>query len=145
EAFTTSLNLSRPLEDHQSYELLVIGVNQKSFTSEGGVIFRAQETLRTVSTLDTVIVPGGAGLRNSKTLLDLSAWLAKGGCDAGRIAGICGGIYPLAPSGLWDGRTVTTHWLYAQDVAKRSPTLKVKCNASFLKDGPFYTCGSATA
>jgi len=145
EAFTTSLSLSRSFEDHQSYELVVIGVNQKSFTSEGGVIFRAQATLKTVSALDTVIILGGAGLRNAKALLELSAWLVKGGCDARRIAGICGGIYPLAHSGLLDGRTVTTHWRYAQDVAKRFPTLKVKCNASFLKDGPFYTCGSATA
>ena len=52
---------------------------------------------------------------------------------------------PLAPTGLLDGRTVTTHWRFASDVARRFPKLKVNHDALFLKDGPFYTAGGITA
>ena len=145
EAFTTSLSLKQESDDNQTYELIVIGLNQKTFSSEGGIVFRAQETTETVSGLDTIIIPGGSGLQCSQTLLDLSAWLAGSGRSARRLAGICRGVYPLAHSGLLDGRAVTTHWRYAQDVARQFPTLRVKRNASFLKDGPFYSCGSGTA
>jgi transcriptional regulator GlxA family with amidase domain len=62
-----------------------------------------------------------------------------------RIVSISTGIYPLAQSGLIDGRKVTTHWRFAQDVAKRFPKVRLDPAASFTKDGPFYTCGGGTA
>ncbi len=37
-----------------------------------------------------------------------------------RVAAIGGGIYGVAPTGLLDGREVTTHWRYASDVARVS-------------------------
>jgi transcriptional regulator GlxA family with amidase domain len=145
EAFASGIDLGRAVEDVENYELIVVGVKRKSFASQGGMIFQAQRTLETVTGLDTIIIPGGTGLDRSETLLALSAWLAGRGAGVRRLAGISSGIYPLAHSGLLDGRTVTTHWRFAQDVAKRFPTLRVKSNSSFLKDGRFYTCGSGTA
>src|SRR5207247_8850409 len=62
-----------------------------------------------------------------------------------RIASVCTGIYALAPTGLLDGRKVTTHWRFASDVARRFPSLNVDHDALFLKDGPFYTAGGITA
>jgi len=145
EAFTGSLTLGRPEQRNDTYEVILIGLKQKSFTSEGGVAFKADTTTSTVSELDTIIIPGGAGVTRSRTVGELTRWLASQSGYVRRVAAICGGIYPLAHSGLLDGRTVTTHWRFAQDVARRFPTLRVKSTASFLKDGPFYTCGSGTA
>ena len=145
EAFATSLALNRAGNDSDPYELIVVGLKQRTFVTEGGVVFRAQTTADRVAALDTVIIPGGSGITRTRILRKLSCWLAGRAHATRRMAGICGGIYPLAHSGLLDGRTVTTHWRFAQDVARRFPTLRVKSNASFLKDGPFYTCGSATA
>ena len=145
EAFSSSINMGAGSNDGASYELIVIGLKQKRFVSDGGVTLRGQATLPHVNHLDTIIVPGGAGLKQPGTLIELSRWLGERAVRTRRIAGICGGIYPLAHSGVLDGRRVTTHWRFAQDVATRFPTLKVKSNASFLKDGPFYTCGSGTA
>src|ERR1700730_12017175 len=72
EAFTTCLSLKGEADDNQTYELIVIGLNQKTFTSEGGVAFRAQATTETVTGLDTIIIPGGSGLERSKIMLELS-------------------------------------------------------------------------
>jgi transcriptional regulator GlxA family with amidase domain len=142
EAFTTSRSVSQASESGQRYEVIIIGLTQKGFVSESGIAFRASETTQTVGLLDSVIVPGGSGLREA--VMPVSAWLARRAPRLRRIAAICDGVYPLAQSGLLDGRTVTTHWRFAQDLARRFPALKVKTNASFLKDGPFYTCGSGT-
>jgi len=51
----------------------------------------------------------------------------------------------LGPTGLLNGRKVTTHWRFAADVARRFPDLKVNHDALFLKDGGFYTSGGVTA
>ena len=67
------------------------------------------------------------------------------GGSARRIASVSTGIYPLAQSGLLDGRRVTTHWRHAQNVAVSFRRLEVDDSGSFIKDDRFYTCGGGTA
>src|SRR5581483_11629483 len=55
------------------------------------------------------------------------------------------GVFGLASSGLLDGRRVTTHWRYSQELAARFPSLQIHDDALFLKDGPFYTSAGITA
>jgi transcriptional regulator GlxA family with amidase domain len=54
-------------------------------------------------------------------------------------------VYGIAPSGALDGRRVTTHWRFANDLATRFPKLKVDANALYLKDGAFYSSAGITA
>ena len=126
------------------YEVLVIGIS-KSFVAESGVICKAHKTLQTAPALDTLIVPGGSGLRNAETNVKVSAWLKSRAGQTRRIASVCTGIYGLAPTGLLDGRRVTTHWRFARDLAQRFPKLIVNRDALFLKDGRFYTSAGVTA
>jgi transcriptional regulator GlxA family with amidase domain len=58
---------------------------------------------------------------------------------------VCTGIYGIAPSGLLDGRSVTTHWRFAEDVRKRFPLLKVNADCIFLQDEKFYTSAGITS
>ena len=127
------------------YEVLTIGLTNKAFVAESGVEFKPHKTLQTAPALDTLIIPGGSGLRRSDTNAKVSTWLKSRAGRIRRIASVCTGIYGLAPTGLLDGRVVTTHWRFARDVAKRFPKLRVHANALFLKDGPFYTSAGITA
>lgn len=145
DAFTASRSLAAGTGHEPPYQLVVVGLKQRGFVSESGIAFRAQETTDNVSSLDTIIIPGGSGLQQNDTLGVLAAWLATHAGQARRVAAVCGGIYPLAQSGLLDGRTVTTHWRFAHDVAKRFPAVQLKTHSTFVKDGPFYTCGGGAA
>jgi transcriptional regulator GlxA family with amidase domain len=62
-----------------------------------------------------------------------------------RVATVCTGIYGLAPTGLLDGRRVTTHWRFARDVARTFPALRVEDDAIFIRDDRFYTSAGITA
>ena len=95
--------------------------------------------------LDTLIVPGGRGLRSEETARQVAAWIKTHSGQIRRIASVCTGIYGLAPTGLLDGHRVTTHWQNAVDVATRFPKLQVEESALVLKDGKFYTAAGATA
>ncbi len=46
---------------------------------------------------------------------------------------------------MLDGRTVTTHWRLAHDVARAFPLVKVDAASPFVQDGNFLTCGGGTA
>jgi transcriptional regulator GlxA family with amidase domain len=75
----------------------------------------------------------------------VTAWIGSRAGRIRRVASVCTGIYGLAPSGLLDGRRVTTHWKFTADLARRFPRLRVEPNALYVKDGPFYTSAGVTA
>jgi transcriptional regulator GlxA family with amidase domain len=127
------------------YDARILGVSRKTFISEANVIFTAKTTLQKAPDFDTVIIPGGVGVRSGETLRRISEWLATHASRLKRVVSICTGIYPLGQSGLLDGRKVATHWRFAQDIARRFPRVSVDPAKSFIKDGPFYTCGGGTA
>jgi len=127
------------------YEVVTIGVTGRPFTSNSGLVFKPARTLETAPALDTLIVPGGEGLREPRTNAKVSAWLRRRAATIRRVVSVCTGIYGLAPSGLLDGRRVTTHWKFATDLARRFPRLRVEANALFVKDGPFYTSAGVTS
>jgi transcriptional regulator GlxA family with amidase domain len=127
------------------YDVRIIAVDAKTFVSDSNLVVTARETLAKVRDLDTVLIPGGLGMRDGETNRKVAEWLVAHAGDLNRVVSICTGIYALAQSGLLDGRKVATHWRFAQDVARRFPKIRVDQTASFLKDGPFYTCGGGTA
>ena len=127
------------------YQTFTIGLTSDMFRAESGMIFRPDETFQTVPELDTIIVPGGKGLRQSQTSNEISDWLLTRANRTRRIAAISTGIYGLAPTGLLDGCEVTAHWRFSSDVARRFPKLRVDHKRALVKDGPFYTSNSLSA
>jgi transcriptional regulator GlxA family with amidase domain len=127
------------------YEVVTLGLNKKNVTAESGLVIAPSTTLQSSPALDTLIVPGGGGLRKPLQNEPIVRWIKTQSVSIRRIASVCTGIYGLAPTSLLNGRKVTTHWRFAADVAQQFPQLKVDSNALFLKDGPFYTSAGVTA
>jgi transcriptional regulator GlxA family with amidase domain len=121
------------------YQICIIGLTSECFRAESGTVFKPDGTLETVSQLDTIVVPGGSGLWNSLINERIADWVLACANHTRRIAAIGTGIYGLAPTGLLDGREVTTHWRYADDLARRFPNLRVDPRRHLVKDGTFYT------
>src|SRR6266576_4521636 len=145
EAFTMARTDAADGKDQPCYDTRIIGVTGKTFASESGLVFKAEDTLLRASHVDSIIVPGGVAVRAGETYRKISDWLTTHSHRIRRIISVCTGIYPLAASGLLDGRKITTHWRFVQDVARRFPKLRVDPISPFIKDGPFYTCGGGTA
>jgi len=127
------------------YEVTVIGLNSQPFTSENGVIFKPHTTIAKARPLDTLIIPGGRGLRVPDTQRRVATWVADRAENIRRIATVCTGAFGLAATGLLEGRKVTTHWRQAEELSTTFPQLNVDGNSLYLKDGKFYTCAGVTA
>jgi transcriptional regulator GlxA family with amidase domain len=146
EAFSNANDLAQELGvPARPYELVLIGLRRAPFRTESGLLLRPHATLRDAPALDTLIVPGGRGLREPATNARVAEWIAHHADRTRRIATVCTGVYGLAPTGLLDGRRVATHWRFADAVADRFPALRVDGNALFVRDGRFYTSGGITA
>jgi transcriptional regulator GlxA family with amidase domain len=121
------------------YEVHTIGVFSDRFRAEDGLMFEAGRTLSSAPVLDTIIVAGGNGIRRSEVSHEVAAWILKRVNDTRRIGAVCTGIYGVAPTGLLDGREVTTHWRFARDLARRFPRLRIDHRKPFVRDGAYYT------
>ncbi len=132
-------------QSRRFYDANLIGVTGRSFVSETGLVMKARHSLSSPPNLDTIIVPGGHGVRGGETCRRLAYWFKNHARAIRRIVAIGSGIYPVAQSGLLDGRKIATHWRLAQDLADQFPTLKIDPASSFIKDGSFYSCGGGTA
>lgn len=146
EAFASALVAGRDGEMRvPAYSTTILGNSLRSFRSESGIVFKPQHSLRTKIDIDTLFIPGGRGLRQKQTNARVASWIKEHAPRIRRIASVCTGIYAFAPTGLLDGRRVTTHWGFARDVAQRFPALKVDPDALYVKDGPYYTSAGVTA
>jgi transcriptional regulator GlxA family with amidase domain len=121
------------------YEVHTIGVFSDRFRAEDGLMFEAQATLSAAPVLDTVVIAGGRGIRRPEVSDKVAAWILKRVNDTRRIGAVCTGVYGVAPTGLLNGREVTTHWRFARDLAHRFPRLKIDHRKPFVQDGPYYT------
>ena len=154
----TSLDLSGPLEAFSNayvedlsgnrqpcYKVTIAALGAKTFRSESGLLMTARCFLSSLRHLDTLVVPGGGGMRTTAANLKLANWISRRGNGIRRIASVCTGIFGVAPTGLLNGRRVTTHWRFAGELAARYPLLSIDANALYIRDGKFYTSAGVTA
>lgn len=148
----TALDLVGPMEafaaanaGKKAYELVTIGLRRSAVTAESGLVFKPGVTLSDCPRLDTLVIPGGAGLRRPGPNSIIAAWIKERAPATRRIAAVCTGIFGLAPTGLLDGRNVTTHWRFASELAGCFPQLRVTADALYVKDGGIYTSAGITA
>jgi len=136
---------ARHRDGSPAYQPLLIGLDERPIESESGLRLLPNCTLANAPALDTLMVPGGSGLRQGDVGLRVGEWMRERAATTRRLVSICTGIYAFAQSGLLDGRRVTTHWAFADDVAERFPALKMDAEQLFVRDGHCYTTGGVTA
>ncbi len=127
------------------YEVHTLGVFSRRFRAEDGLTFEARATLRGSPVFDTIIVAGGRGIRRPEVSEKVAEWILKRVNVTQRIGAVCTGIYGIAPTGLLDGREVTTHWRFARDLGRRFPRLKIDHRKPLVRDGPYYTTTGLSA
>src|SRR5262249_11378563 len=92
---------------------------------------------------DTVMI--GTGFTVEPASPGMIAFVCNASATAQRIAALCVGDFVLAEAGLLDGRSATTHWMYARDLQARFPGIKVEQDRIFMVDGPVWTSAGMTA
>lgn len=127
------------------YDVRLVGLLGRRFQSESGLVFEAAGQASDGGVADTIIVPGGAGLREPDILKEASRWVLAHRLTARRIVSVCTGAYALAEAGLLNGRRGTTHWRFASHLAAQYPGIDLDPDAIFIKDGPIYTSAGITA
>jgi transcriptional regulator GlxA family with amidase domain len=100
--------------------------------------------LEALADADTVVVPGfdpPAWELPQPVLAALRAAHERGA----RVGSICTGAFALAAAGLLDGRRATTHWAYAQRLARMFPEVEVDPGVLYVDEGDIVTSAGVAA
>jgi transcriptional regulator GlxA family with amidase domain len=127
------------------YQVKPVGITTEPIVTESGLTIIPDFTIENAPDFDTVIVPGSTRVPAPKLITKLAKWLNYRAPTTRRIAVLGTGIYPLAATGLLDGRKVAVHWKFAKDIAVRFPQVWTNASMLFCKDGPFYSCAGGTS
>jgi transcriptional regulator GlxA family with amidase domain len=128
------------------YDVELVSIRRGPIRASSGldlVAARALSELR--SPIDTVLVAGGRGSDVACQNRALLAQLRRLRRLARRFGSVCTGSFILGTAGLLEGRRVTTHWGYTDQLAKRFAAVEVDPDAIYVKDGNVYTSAGVTA
>ena len=114
----------RPEMGDDWYDFVTVSTERGPLRAMGGLAFHADRGLDALADADTIIIPGWSNLDAPPPAALLDA-LNEAHERGARIATICSGVFPLAATGLLDGRRATTHWRYAALLGERHPRIRV--------------------
>ncbi|TMR21401.1 helix-turn-helix domain-containing protein [Nonomuraea turkmeniaca] len=135
--------LPRPELDVPWYDLKVCAETLEPLRVVGGFTMRAEHGLDVLAGADTVIVPGTNVY--GRVSGELVAALRQAHARGARMVSICSGVFALAAAGLLDGRTVTTHWRYADLLQERFPAVRVNPSVLYVDEGDVLTSAGSAA
>jgi transcriptional regulator GlxA family with amidase domain len=131
-----------------AYELRLIASNRGTpliETTTGITLTCHLSYDRARETPDTLLVAGGAQFEDLDCTPHFLAWLARYGKRSRRLGSICTGAFALAAAGSLDGRRCTTHWEFAERLARTFPRVMVDPDPIWIRDGNIATSAGVTA
>lgn len=126
-----------------AYALTLVAARAGLIASSAGAPMPARKI--GAGKVDTIIVVGGHGTGEAMRDAALVAAVKRAPKRARRVASVCSGAFILAAAGLLDGKTCTTHWRRAAQLARLFPNLRVEPDRIHVQDGAIWTSAGVTA
>jgi transcriptional regulator GlxA family with amidase domain len=127
------------------YEHVVAAFSQFGDAGQGGLRLQAGHGLEVVATADTVVIPALAHQVDEPDDPELLDAVRAAHERGARLVSVCTGAFVLASAGVLDGRRATTHWMYADELARRFPAVEVDPAVLYLGDGQVFTSAGTAA
>ncbi|AXV06346.1 Transcriptional regulator, AraC family [Euzebya pacifica] len=126
------------------YDVTVAAVTPGPLQATGGFVVTAEHGLDDARGAGTLVVPGWP-MDNGPLADPVRQLLRDTVAAGGRVVGICSGTWAVAAAGLLDGRRATTHWLFAEGLARRFPRVQVDPDVLFVDEGDVLTSAGSAA
>jgi transcriptional regulator GlxA family with amidase domain len=128
------------------YDVVVASIDGQPLTTATGLGFLATPLPDPSEPIDTVVLPGGAGVDAARSDAEFVGWIKAVAGNAHRIVTVCTGAFLAAEAGLLDGCRVTTHWAFAGRLAREFPTIDVDPDPIFVHSSEtIWTSAGVTA
>jgi len=146
EVFSSARVFQQKYETSKLYEVFLISKSlQPVKMSSGMSIMPDYDFKNCPDSLDTLIVPGAEDIEQPLGDNELLSWIEEQSSKVRRLVSICTGAFLLAKLGLLNGKHITTHWAYCENMQKIFPQLSIESDSIFIKEDNIYTSAGVTA
>ena len=132
----TSASLVLAAQGKEAYQPVVASLDGQPVTTETGLSFGAVELPDPSEPVDTLVLPGGRGAHDGRRDPRLIDWIVAAAPQARRVVTVCTGAFLAAQAGLLDGCRATTHWAFADELAREFPAVDVDPDPIFVRSSP---------
>lgn len=136
--------LERPELQVDWYDFAVCAIEPGPIRAAGGITIAAPYDLGLLERADTIVIPGWRDAAEAPPE-PLLALLRAAHARGARLCSICSGVFVLAAAGLLDGQRATTHWRYADQLARRYPAIDVLPDDLYVDCGQLITSAGSAA
>ncbi|MFI6132912.1 GlxA family transcriptional regulator [Micromonospora sp. NPDC051141] len=140
--FCEVFGIDRTDDGLPAYDFAVVSATGGSVRTRHGFDVQTSHGLDRLSSADLVCVPAyDLRVPQPRRLAEeVRAAIDRGA----RVLSICTGAFLLGDAGVLDGRRCTTHWRYAEDLARRYPRARVESDVLYVDEEAVIT-GAGTA
>lgn len=118
-------------EDEYSFD--VVTPDGRQVPSSTGFQIAGVSDLSALHRAGTIIIPGYCP--HTRPSDDVLEALCSASSRGARVVSICTGAFALAPTGLLDGLSATTHWQDAEELGKTYPAVDVEPDVLYIDHG----------
>jgi len=146
-AFTAVNEFLKSSGEMPLFHVQLVGLTPEVRVTEGIFSIRVDAVLATAKRPDLIIIPAISG--DLQHALQLNAaflpWIVEHYNAGAEVASLCLGAFLLAESGLLNGKTCSTHWLFANEFRSRYPEVELLDNRIVTDQTGIYTSGGANS
>jgi transcriptional regulator GlxA family with amidase domain len=147
EVFTgATICLASQGRTDEGYAARVVTRTGEPATTLTGLALVAQPLPDPREPIDTLVLPGGIGVDDARRDADTVGWITIAAERTRRIVSVCTGAFLAAQAGLINGCIATTHWAFAEQMAREFPSVTVDPDPIFVRSSDrVWTAAGVTA
>lgn len=130
-----------------AFSVQFVGATREVRLNNGLFSIHTDAVLKDARKPDIVFIPAITPPLDTALKLnrDLLPWIVDQYKDGAEVASLCIGAFLLAETGLLQGKSCSTHWLFANEFRNRYPDIELVDNRIVTEQSGIYTSGGANS
>lgn len=130
-----------------AFAVKLVGMHPQVSLNNGIFAVNVDAIFTDVEHTDLIIIPALSGDMRSAVQLNAAfiPWIAAQHKKGAEIASLCLGAFLLAATGLLNGKTCSTHWLFANDFRAMFPDVDLADGRIVTETDGLYSSGGASS
>jgi len=125
----------------------MVGLSPEVKVAEGLFSIHTDAVLKDAKKPDLIIIPALSGSieHSLKLNADFIPWIVQHFKSGTEVASLCLGAFLLASTGLMDGKSCSTHWLFANEFRTMFPEVNLVDDKLITDENGLYSSGGANS
>ncbi|GGG97866.1 AraC family transcriptional regulator [Parapedobacter pyrenivorans] len=128
------------------FDVKTVGLAREVELNDGLVSIHTDFLLKDVDKADLIIIPAISGDIDAAISRNAAfyPWIVEQYRKGAEVASLCIGAFLLASTGLLDGKSCSTHWLFANEFRARFPEVQLADDRVITHQKGLYSSGGAS-